>query len=149
MNKKQMINEIMDLYDENEMLKSKLKRFEMIKEEASEFVQELEKTEKEKIIEELNNKAKKILFEKSFYDWHLPSVKVKDESNEFNFLTFEQWFKAINIYNCLCSEFSYILEDLTQNEVKEYFKPQLENWFNNKVNKEKMELVRAKKNEQC
>ena len=148
MNKKQMINEIMDLYDENEILKAKLKKFEVVDKEAVEYSQDL-KTEKEKIIEKLNERAKKLLFEKSFYDWHLPSVKVKDESNEFNFLTFEQWFKAINIYNCLCSEFSYILDDLTQNEVKEYFKPQLENWFNNKVNKEKMELVRAKKNEQC
>ena len=143
-----MINEIMDLYDENEILKAKLKKFEVVDKEAVEYSQDL-KTEKEKIIEKLNERAKKLLFEKSFYDWHLPSVKVKDESNEFNFLTFEQWFKAINIYNCLCSEFSYILDDLTQNEVKEYFKPQLENWFNNKVNKEKMELVRAKKNEQC
>ena len=144
MNKKQMINEIMDLYDENETLKAKLKKFEVVEKDTVEFVQ---KTEKEKIIEALNGKAKELLFEKCFYDWHFPSVKVKEESDEFNFLTFEQWVKAIKISNCLNSDYKYILDDLTQNELKEYFKPQLENWFNDRVNKEKMELVRAKKDE--
>lgn len=147
MNKKQIINEIIDLYDENEMLKGKLTNLLGIKAVGIVQEQELEKTKKEKTFEQLNDCAKKLLFDRYFYEWHLPSVKVKKESDEFNFLTFEQWFKAINISNCLISDYRYLLNDLTQNELKEYFKPQLENWFNDRVNKEKMELVRAKKDE--
>lgn len=145
MNKKQMINEIIDLYDENEMLKGKIKEYTEIKK--IDTGTNVEETEKEKIFKQLDNKAKNLLFDKCFYDWHFPNVKVKEESDEFNFLTFEQWFKAINLSNCLNSDYRYILDDLTHNEVKEYFRPQFEQWFNNRVNKEKMELVRAKKDE--
>lgn len=148
MSKKQVLNEIMDLYDENEMLKGKIKEYTKIKKsDTGESVEVFEETEKDKIFNVLNDKAKMLLFEKCFYDWHLPSVKVKEDSGEFNFLTFEQWFKAINISNCLCSDYRYMLDDLTQNEVKNYFRPQFEVWFNDRLNREKMELVRAKKDE--
>lgn len=144
MNKKALVNEILDLYDTIEGLKNELNKYQK---PIQKNVVSVEEVEKEKIIEALNEKAKELLFEKCFYDWHFPSVKVKEDSGEFNFLTFEQWFKAINLSNCLCSDYRYMLDDLTHNEVKNYFRPQFEVWFNDRLNREKMELVRAKKDE--
>ena len=109
MNKKQLINEIMDLCDENENLKNKLKSYEAINEPVKTSI--IEKTEKEIEIEKLNKKAKKLLFKECVYDWHFPSVAVKEDSGEFNFLSLEQWLKAINLSDILTSSYKYLFNN--------------------------------------
>ena len=150
MNKKQLINEIMDLYDENEALKNKLKKYEtpVMNSEIKEEVKS--ETDKEKIIKELDFKAKDLLFDDVFYDWHLKyiNIEVKEDSGEINFLTFDQWFKSLNSKSDIInSRYEYLLDNLTFNELKNYFRPQLENYFTKRVNDKKMEIVRSKKDE--
>ena len=150
MNKKQLINEIMDLCDENEALKNKLKKYEtpVMNSEKKEEVKS--ETDKEKIIKELELKAKDLLFDDVFYEWNLKyiNIEVKEDSGEINFLTFDQWFKSLNVKsNIINSKCEYLLENLTFNEFKNYFRPQLEKYFTKRVNDKKMEIVRSKKDE--
>ena len=150
MNKKQLINEIMDLCDENEALKNKLKKYEtpVMNSEKKEEVKS--ETDKEKIIKELELKAKDLLFDDVFYEWNLKyiNIEVKEDSGEINFLTFDQWFKSLNVKsNIINSKSKYLLENLTFNEFKNYFRPQLEKYFTKRVNDKKMEIVRSKKDE--
>ena len=106
-----------------------------------------EETEKEKTLKGLENKAKKLLFKDVIYEWHLPSVAVKENSGEFNFLTYEQWIKAINLSDTINSSYRYLFEFLTHTEIKEFFKQQLTEEYNERVNNKKMEIVRSKKDE--
>lgn len=145
MNKKQLINEIMDLCDENENLKNKLKSYETINEPVKTSI--IEKTEKEIEIEKLNKKAKKLLFKECVYDWHFPSVAVKEDSGEFNFLSLEQWLKAINLSDILTSSYKYLFDFFTHTEIKEFFKDELKDKYEKEVNNKKMEIVRSKKDE--
>ena len=145
MNKKQLINEIIDLCDENENLKNKLKSYEAINEPVKTSI--IEKTEKEIEIEKLNKEAKKLLFKECVYDWHFPSVAVKEDSGEFNFLTYEQWVKALDLNDTINSSYKYLFEIFTYTEIKEFFKEQLTELYKEKVNNKKMEIVRSKKDE--
>lgn len=134
MNKKQLVNEIIDLCDENETLKRKIKNYE---EERPEL-----KFDK---YDFLNKKAKKVLFEHYLYSWCLPSVCVKENSGEFNFLTFEQWIKTLNVKSVFNNE--ELFEYVNYSEIREYFKDQLKERFEEMLNDKKMELVRSKKDE--
>ena len=140
MNKKQLINEIMDLCDENENLKRKIKSYE----EAN--GRTIEEAEKETYIDKLNKKAKKLLFEHCTYRWSMPSVLIKEESNEFNFLTYEQWSKTLNIKSVFSGS-DELLYNLSGKEIKEYFKDQLKEEYDEKLNDEKMKIVRSKKDD--
>lgn len=140
MNKKQLINEIIELCDENENLKRKIKSYEEVNEMT------IEKIEKETYIDKLNKKAKNLLFENYIYRWSMPSVLVKEENEEFNFLTYEQWSKAINIRSVFSGN-EELLYYLSGKEIKEYFKDQLKEEYDAKLNDEKMKLVRSKKDE--
>lgn len=147
MNKKALVNEILDLYDTIDGLKSKLSKYENPQQQ---IINDVEETEKSKTIKELENKAKQLLFRDVFNDWELrcyAKVEVKEDDGEFNFLTFEQWLKALNITNVINSRYSYLLETLTINDLKQYFKVELNDYFNQKVNEKKMEIVRSKKDE--
>lgn len=145
MNKKQLINEIMDLCDENEALKNKLKKYEE-NNKNQELVMVAE-TEKEKAIKELDKKAKDKLFYSMIYDWYMPKVEVKEDSGEFNFLTYEQWFKTIKIEKVINSDYYGLFNSLTYSDIKDYFNEQFKDYFNKLVNDKKMEIVRSKKDE--
>lgn len=147
MNKKQLINEIMDLCDENEALKNKLKKYEtpVMNSEKKEEVKS--ETEKEKAIKELDKKAKDKLFYSMIYDWYMPKVEVKEDSGEFNFLTYEQWFKTLKIEKVINSDYNYLFNCLTYSDFKDYFYEQFKDYFNKLVNDKKMEIVRSKKDE--
>ena len=140
MNKKQLINEIIDLCDENENLKRKIKSYE----EANGMT--IEEAEKETYIDKLNKKAKKLLFENYIYRWSMPSVLVKEENEEFNFLTYEQWSKALNIKSVF-DRSDELLYYLSGKEIKDYFKDQLKEAYDEILNNKKMEIVRSKKDE--
>lgn len=145
MNKKQLINEIMDLCDENETLKNKLKRYE--ENNNKQVLVMVAETEKEKAIKELDKKAKDKLFYSMIYDWYMPKVEVKEDSGEFNFLTYEQWFKTLKIEKVINSDYNDLFNYLTYSDIKDYFNEQFKDYFNKLVNDKKMEIVRSKKDE--
>lgn len=149
MNKKALVNEILDLYDTIEGLKSKLSKYENPQQQII-ISDDVEEAEKGKTIKELESKAKQLLFRNVFNDWSLSyytKVEVKEDDGEFNFLTFEQWLKALDINQTIESSYKYLLETLTLNDLKQYFKVELNNYFNQRVNDKKMEIVRSKKDE--
>lgn len=149
MNKKAFINEILEIFDENEELKRKLKEYETPKD--TEQPQSLvEQTSKDKVFNDLDNKAKELLFDEVIRDWTINGynpVEVKEDGGSINFLTFPQWFKALNIYDVIDSDYKKILNTLSGYDLKKYFEKQFENWFNKKVNDKRMEIVRSKKDE--
>ena len=147
MNKKALVNEILDLYDTIEGLKSKLSKYENPQQQ---IINGVEETEKSKQIKKLESKAKELLFREVFNDWNLgyyAKVEVKEDGGEFNFLTFEQWLKALNVNEVINSSYKYLLETFALNDLKQYFKVELNNYFNQRVNDKKMEIVRSKKDE--
>lgn len=149
MNKNQLINEIINLYDENEKLKMELKLKQEIEKKDSPEPLVKDETETEKTISNLNNIAKQLLFEKVIYDWNLEDIKVavKEDSDEFNFLTFEQWLKSIRLSDVLSRDYYYILDAISGQDFKEYFKKEFETYYKKLVDRKKMEIVRKAKDE--
>lgn len=142
MNKKQMINEIIELYDENEALKAKVSELSAPKE-----FKKVEAVIPNPIIE-LEKKAKKLLFNEIFYSWHSfdnETIEVTEDSGEFNFLSYEQWIKKIGIISKLNSSYNYLLDTISVNEIKQYFDEEFKEYYQSKVDKKKMEIVRSKK----
>ena len=135
MNKKQMINEIIELYDENEALKAKVSE------------KKVEAVIPNPIIE-LEKKAKKLLFNEIFYSWYSfdnETIEVTEDGGEFNFLSYEQWIKKIGIISKLNSSYKYLLDTMSANEIKQYFDEEFKEYYQKKVNDKKMEIVRSKK----
>lgn len=145
MAKRVVINEILDLYDENERLRNELARYKEI--HPVECARIDSDDTKAKLFKDLENQAKRLLLEKVFYYYNLKysSIEVSENSGEINFLTFEQWFKDRNESDLLTSDYRYLLEELTIKEIKNYFKDALEEYFNKRVNNRKMEILREKK----
>ncbi len=142
MNKKQMINEIIELYDENEALKSKVSELSAPKE-----FKKVEAVISNPIIE-LDKKAKKLLFNEIFYSWYSfdnETIEVTEDGGEFNFLSYEQWIKKIGIISKLNSSYRYLLDTISVNEIKQYFDEEFKEYYQKKVNDKKMEIVRSKK----
>lgn len=142
MNKKQMINEIIELYDENEALKAKVSELSAPKE-----YKKVEAVIPNPIIE-LEKKAKKLLFNEIFYTWHSfdnETIEVTEDGGEFNFLSYEQWIKKIGIISKLNSSYRYLLDTISVNEIKQYFDEEFKEYYQKKVNDKKMEIVRSKK----
>ncbi len=140
MNKKQVINEIIELYDENEALKAKLS--------ASERKSEKVEPDIPNPFIELEKKAKKLLFNEMFYSWcsfDNETIEVKEDGGEFNFLSYEQWIKKIGIISKLDSSYRYLLNTMPMNDIKQYFDEEFREYYQNKVNEKKMEIVRNKK----
>jgi len=148
MNKKALVNEILDLYDTIDNLKNKVAQYEKPKQN-HEDNNCIEETPKNIVIKELDGKAKQLLFKEVFNDYELSytNIEVKEYGGEINFLTFEQWVKALDIKTVVRSGYKYLLDNLTFNEIKEYFRVELNNYFNQRVNDKKMEIVRSKKDE--
>lgn len=136
MNKKQMINEIIELYDENEALKAKVSECKKVEAVIpNPFI-------------ELDKKAKELLFNEVFYSWGSfdnETIEVTEDSGEFNFLSYEQWIKKIGIISKLNSSYRYLLDTISVNEIKQYFDEEFKEYYQNKVNDKKMEIVRSKK----
>ena len=142
MNKKQMINEIIELYDENEALKAKVSELSAPKE-----YKKVEAVIPNPIIE-LDKKAKKLLFNEIFYSWYSfdnETIEVTEDGGEFNFLSYEQWIKKIGIISKLNSSYRYLLDTISVNEIKQYFDEEFKEYYQKKVNDKKMEIVRSKK----
>lgn len=142
MNKKQMINEIIELYDENEALKAKVSELSEPKE-----YKKVEAVIPNPIIE-LEKKAKKLLFNEIFYSWYSfdnETIEVTEDGGEFNFLSYEQWIKKIGIISKLNSSYRYLLDTISVNEIKQYFDEEFKEYYQKKVNDKKMEIVRSKK----
>lgn len=148
MAKRTVINEIMDLYDENERLKYELRKYTENR-PVDKGVCDATKTDKEKVFDTLAFDAKKLLFQNVIYDYELrySNIEVKEDSGEINFLTFDQWLKSLKAKDLLLSKYSDLLDCLTANEIKDYFRPQFEEYFNKRVNDKKMEILRSKKEE--
>lgn len=135
MNKKQMINEIIELYDENEALKAKVSEKKVEAVIPNPFI-------------ELEKKAKKLLFDEIFYSWYSfdnETIEVTEDGGEFNFLSYEQWIKKIGIISKLNSSYRYLLDTISVNEIKQYFDEEFKEYYQKKVNDKKMEIVRSKK----
>ena len=148
MEKRVVINEILDLYDKNERLKNELARY---KENNPVVAQGMaQEDNKDNIFKRLEFEGKKYLLDKVFYYYPLKysNIEVKKDDGEINFLTFEQWIKSLkNEDRILTNDYNYLLDDLTLKEIFEYFRPALEDYFNKRVNDKKMEILRAKKEE--
>ena len=145
MSKKTVINEIMDVYEENERLKTRIERL-IEKYEAKTTCDVAEESEQQTSEDMLDEIGKKLLFENVFCTWHASDVTVK-EDNKFNFLTFDQWVKAMDR-----DTFAYggrnteeILDEIPLAKIKQYFEKQLAEYYTKAVNDKKMELVRAAK----
>lgn len=142
MNKKQMINEIIELYDENEALKAKVSELSAPKE-----YKKAEVVIPNPIIE-LEKKAKKLLFNEIFYTWYSfdnETIEVTEDGGEFNFLSYEQWIKKIGIISKLNISYRYLLDTISVNEIKQYFDEEFKEYYQNKVNGKKMAIARSKK----
>lgn len=130
------INELIRVYDENEKLKRELEK-----------LNAGESTPKEEINPYLSliDIGRKKIFGEVFSNgsWYYPSVLVDFESKNLVFLDFNQWFAIIgmNVINRKEYLSHYSLEQL-----KDYFKKELEEAFNN-FKEEKIEESKEKEGE--
>lgn len=146
MSKKTVINEIMDVYEENERLKTRINRL-IEKYETTKPCVCREESEQQTSEDMLNEIGKEMLFENTVSSWNLPSVKVKENDGQFNFLTFDQWVKAIerDAFKYGRNDTKKIIDEVPLTKIKQYFEKQLKNYYTKEVNDKKMELVRAAK----
>jgi len=148
MNKKALVNEILDLYDTIDNYKNELKKYKAPTQILN-IVNVEEQNNKENEFKKLDSMAKKMLFDKMMNSWNLRDLKVEveEDSGEFNFLTFEQFYKTIDMSRVINSGYNYLFENLTHNELKEYFKNEFMEYYKKQVDDKKMEIVRSAKNE--
>src|SRR5574344_1548658 len=128
MNKTQMMNEIMRVYDENDELKRQLQQ-------AKEGKVPLANSENRnaQMDDKIISIGRKMAYEDIFYNnWNLPSVEVKDDDGKMNFLTFDQWVKETDS-DCIRSEYKYLLDTMTLNSIKDYFKAELKESYDKLV----------------
>lgn len=145
MSKKTVINEIMDVYDENERLKTKIDK--LIEEYETTKPRIVEKSEQQAQFEILNELGKERLFCNIATEWEFPNVEVKEDDGQFNFLTFDQWVKVVNrdAFRHGSDDTKKIINEIPLAKIKQYFEKQLKNYYTKKVNNKKMELARAAK----
>lgn len=149
MNKKALVNEILDLYDTIDNYKNELKKYKAPTQILN-IINVEEENNKENEFKKLDSMAKKMLFDKMMSSWNLRDLKVEveEDSGEFNFLTFEQFYKTIDMSRVINSGYNYLFENLTHNELKEYFKNEFMEYYKKQVDNKKMEIVRSSKNEE-
>lgn len=128
MNKTQMMNEIMRVYDENDELKRQLQQ-------AKEGKVPLANPENRNV--QMDDKiisiGRKMAYGDIFYKgWNLPSVEVRDDQNKMNFITFDQWEKSIDT-SVINSSYQYLLNTMTLNSIKDYFKAELKESYDKLV----------------
>lgn len=132
MNKTQMMNEIMRVYDENDELKRQLQQ-------AKEGKIPLANPESRnaQMDDKIISIGRKMAYEQIFYNsWNLPSVEVKDDGGKMNFITFDQWVKGVDA-DCINSNYKYILDTMTLNSIKDYFKTELKESYDKLINEAK------------
>ena len=131
------------VYDENEQLKRDV-------EEAKRKAlpaQGNAKADKFNLIEKLCKNAgfDKCFYSTDYYSEKFPKVCVKDDSNQMNFINFDQWFTAVG-KDCLqYGRDESLLNVMSFNEVKDYFRDQLKSTYDELVNKKKGEILSAAK----
>lgn len=146
MSKKTVINEIMDVYEENERLKNNIDKL-IAKYEGETNKVEIKVEINETNEDKLDKIAKAKLFESVFNHYYTGSIEVRENDGEFNFLTYEQWEKTLkrNAFQSYDEDKNIILEDMPLQQIKNYFRENLVNYYTKTVNDKKMELVRAAK----
>lgn len=131
MNKKEMIFEIMNLYEENEMLNIKLNEIkkENTKIKANKQDKELNSTDY-KLIEI----AKELLLEKCLYSWHKVYVVYDEEKDTYTPENYEKWLKS-----------KLIISEIPENFSLQEFKTFLDDDLHEIYEREKEEGIRKKK----
>lgn len=146
MNKTQVVAELIRVYDENEALKREV-------EEAKRGHQPIvgEPTSQFSVLDKLCKKkgCEEVFYPISYYPGYYPNVAVKadddhEEAKMNNFITFDQWFAALS-KRSLSNDEDSMFNDLTFNEVKQYFKEQLKATYNALVDKKKGEILASAK----
>lgn len=139
MNKTQVVAEIIRVYDENEQLKRDV--------EEAERIQGSAKVDKFDIIDKLCKNAGflKCFYSTDYYAERFPKVCVKDDSNQMNFITFDQWFTAIGKDTLQYGRDESLLNVMSFNEIKDYFRDQLKATYDELVNKKRGEILTAAK----
>lgn len=128
MNKKQMMNEVMRVYDENDKLKRQLQQ-------AKEGKVPLGNSENRnaQMDDKIISIGRKMAYGDIFYKgWNLSSVEVRDDQNKMNFITFDQWEKSIDT-SVINSSYQYLLNTMTLNSIKDYFKAELKESYDKLV----------------
>ena len=143
MNKTQVVNEVIRVYDENEQLKRELTELKEGKVPLS-----VSSSRNPTMDQEIIDLGRKDIFKKImpylsndyYYAYKIPSVEVKDDDGKMNFITFEQWNKALGI-NLVDDEYKYLLNTMTFVAIKDYFQKELMQAFSDLVNKKKGEIL--------
>lgn len=135
MNKTQMMNEIIRVYDENEDLKRQLQQLKDGKVPLAD-----EGNRNHEIEEKIIAVGRKNSFGDMIYNWNLPTVKIKDGDGKMNFLTFEQWLKAVDA-DSLTSNYKYLLNTITLNAIKDYFASEFKEKYEALINTAKGEVL--------
>ena len=123
-----MMNEIMRVYDENDKLKRQLQQ---AKEEKVPLADS--ENRNARMDDEIISIGRKKAYGDIFYKgWNFPSVNVKDDQNKMNFITFDQWEKSIDT-SVINSSYQYLLNTMTLNAIKDYFKAELKESYDKLV----------------
>jgi hypothetical protein len=135
MNKTQMMNEIIRVYDENEDLKRQLQQLKDGKVPLAD-----EGNRNPEIDDKIIAIGRERSFEEMIYSWNLPTVKIKDGDGKMNFLTFEQWLKVVDT-DSLTSGYKYLLNTITFNAIKDYFVSEFKEKYEALINIAKGEVL--------
>ena len=131
-----MMNEIIRVYDENEDLKRQLQQLKDGKIPLAD-----EGNRNPEIDDKIIAIGRKESFEDMIYrSWNLPTVKIKDGDGKMNFLTFEQWLKAVDT-DSLNSNYKYLLNTITFNAIKDYFASEFKEKYEALINTAKGEVL--------
>lgn len=133
MNKKEMIFEIMNLYDENEMLNIKINALEseITKMKSNKQDKEINLTEY-KLIEI----AKDLLVRKCLYSWNEANVEYDEEKDTYTARNYERWLNN-----------KLIAGEIPENFSLQEFKTFLDDDLHEIYEREKEEAIRNKKAE--
>jgi len=141
MNKTQMINEIVRIYDENEELKRQIQQFKDGKPALTD-----EKNRNIQIDNEIVLIGRKEAFENIFsrYSGYWPTIRVKDGDGKMNFLSLEQWNKAIDT-DLISSDYKYLLNTNTFGAIKDYFASEFKAKYEERLEEAKIEVLNEAK----
>lgn len=133
MNKKEMIFEIMNLYDEKEMLNIQINNLnsEIRRMKSNKLDKEFNSTEY-KMIEI----AKELLLKNCLYSWHKVYVAYDEEKDTYTAEKYEKWLEQ-----------KLIKDEIPENLSVEEFKTVLEDELHEMYEREKEEEIRKKKAE--
>lgn len=133
MNKKEMIFEIMNLYDENAMLNIQIDN----------LISENAKLKSNKLDKEFNSTdykmieiAKELLLKNCFYSWHKVYVAYDEEKDTYTAEKYEKWLEQ-----------KLIKDEIPENLSVEEFKIVLDDELHEMYEKEKEEAIKRKKAE--